>query len=117
MSVTAESEITPVEPEIAPTEPESTPTEPESAPRYDSEFINELIEKIDKKLDKKLYYGRKQQKDDENRKKKFENFAEKAEDSKLGFYFGAGFLILVSAAMCYFGLKTLKSEKENEVKH
>lgn len=112
---------TPIEPENTPIEPLEPQTaqigelqEPQNTPKYDEDFINELVTKIDKKLERKLYYGRKQQKSDEKQTKKLENMITKPQKESVAFYIISGILIFASAFLCYFGVKRLKKENLNE---
>lgn len=97
-----------------PQEPQNTPIETENTPKYDEDFINELVTKIDKKLEKKLYYGRKQQKSDEKQAKKLENITTEIQKEGITFYITSGILIFASAILCYFGFKHLEKDSLNE---
>lgn len=116
MSEPQEPQNTPQEPQ----EPQNTainePQEPQNAPQFDNELVNEIVKKVNKKLEKKLYYGRKQEKVNENQGQKIKNQNMESQKSNTGFYIMSGFLIIVSSIMCYFGFKHLREQKENENK-
>lgn len=109
-------EHSPKEPEIIGGEPKEPEIASKKTFEYDSDFVNDLVEKLDKRLQKKLYYGRKEQKDSEKERFKIKKDVDtKENDNSLVSLIGT-IVCLGAIGIAVFSFLKLKEERAGENK-